>query len=424
MVKENVVISIGQCGTFVGKEFWECLCKEHNVNQSGSCQNNTNPYITNYFTEKKGTFKPRSIFADSEPSAINAVMQSSFGKALGSSNYIGKITTKGTWSQGYITAGKQGYSQIITQISTEVEKCDHFQGFQIISSLGGGTGSGLTSFLLDKLQDIFPKSHNVLIPILPSIVKTEMPIEIYNIVLAMKHCKNSSLFLIENDALQKHGTDFAGMNKISGYTFADLTAGSRFISQNNKSLKSLSSQLTCTSNTNVFSISEAPICLPPEPIQGKNKPSTLLNLAFDGEHHLFNYSPERILAMGALFRGKNSYLEIEEDLKSFQATEPTIKNIWKTVENNAKTIISLPAFAGSVSDRSSIAKTSVTIASNAIGTYTNLFQNVLKKYDTLLQGKKFIQYYIDDGMEQSLFDEAKTSMKELIDAATELNNKF
>lgn len=38
----------------------------------------------------------------------------------------------------------------------ETERCDMLQGFQLVHSLGGGTGSGLGTLLLNKLREEFP----------------------------------------------------------------------------------------------------------------------------------------------------------------------------------------------------------------------------------------------------------------------------
>ena len=39
-------------------------------------------------------------------------------------------------------------------VRKQSEDCDCFQGFQIIHSLGGGTGAGLGSLLLSKLREV------------------------------------------------------------------------------------------------------------------------------------------------------------------------------------------------------------------------------------------------------------------------------
>lgn len=42
-------------------------------------------------------------------------------------------------------------------IEREAEGSDSLEGFQLIHSIAGGTGSGLGSYLLECLNDRFPK---------------------------------------------------------------------------------------------------------------------------------------------------------------------------------------------------------------------------------------------------------------------------
>lgn len=39
---------------------------------------------------------------------------------------------------------------------TEVEMCDSLQGFQVVHSLGGGTGSGFATLMMFKLKEDYP----------------------------------------------------------------------------------------------------------------------------------------------------------------------------------------------------------------------------------------------------------------------------
>jgi tubulin beta len=38
----------------------------------------------------------------------------------------------------------------------ETERCEVLQGFQLVHSLGGGTGSGLGTLIMGKLKEEFP----------------------------------------------------------------------------------------------------------------------------------------------------------------------------------------------------------------------------------------------------------------------------
>lgn len=48
----------------------------------------------------------------------------------------------------------------------EAEDCECLQGFQVVHSLGGGTGSGLGSLLISKLREEYPdavaSSHSII----------------------------------------------------------------------------------------------------------------------------------------------------------------------------------------------------------------------------------------------------------------------
>ena len=39
------------------------------------------------------------------------------------------------------------------------EACDSLQAFMLLHSLGGGTGSGLGTYLLQELADVYPEAR-------------------------------------------------------------------------------------------------------------------------------------------------------------------------------------------------------------------------------------------------------------------------
>lgn len=57
------------------------------------------------------------------------------------------------WAEGYFTHGNK-YQDIIQEtVRRSVEECDSLHGFLIMHSAGGGTGSGLGSYILENLED-------------------------------------------------------------------------------------------------------------------------------------------------------------------------------------------------------------------------------------------------------------------------------
>lgn len=52
------------------------------------------------------------------------------------------------------TEGAELIDSIQETIQKQAEACDAIQGFQILHSLGGGTGAGLGSLMLSKLREV------------------------------------------------------------------------------------------------------------------------------------------------------------------------------------------------------------------------------------------------------------------------------
>ena len=60
------------------------------------------------------------------------------------------------WTSGN-TQGEKNQEELIEMIDREADGSDSLEGFMLLHSIAGGTGSGVGSFLLEKLNDRFPK---------------------------------------------------------------------------------------------------------------------------------------------------------------------------------------------------------------------------------------------------------------------------
>jgi len=63
-------------------------------------------------------------------------------------------------------------------IRKQTEKCDSLQGYQLFHSLGGGTGSGLGTLLLNKLREEEPDRMLATFSIMPSPKVSETIVEV------------------------------------------------------------------------------------------------------------------------------------------------------------------------------------------------------------------------------------------------------
>lgn len=54
----------------------------------------------------------------------------------------------------YYTEGAESLEPVLDIVRKEAENCDALQGFQLVHSLGGGTGSGMGSLILAKVGSL------------------------------------------------------------------------------------------------------------------------------------------------------------------------------------------------------------------------------------------------------------------------------
>jgi len=68
----------------------------------------------------------------------------------------GRAGASNNWARGYHTDGLTMANSILDVARREAENCDCLQGIQMVHALGGGTGGGLGSLLLDQIRDEYP----------------------------------------------------------------------------------------------------------------------------------------------------------------------------------------------------------------------------------------------------------------------------
>lgn len=81
---------------------------------------------------------------------------------------------------------------VLDVLRTQAENTDSLQGFQLLHSIGGGTGSGLGSLLLAKIREEYPDRMLATFSVFPSPKVSETVIEPYNAVLSTNNLVENS----------------------------------------------------------------------------------------------------------------------------------------------------------------------------------------------------------------------------------------
>lgn len=100
---------------------------------------------------------------------MNQVLKSSIKDLFDPHQSITNDSGSGNnWAVGYFSYGDTYREVIMDSIRKEAEKCDALSSFFMINSIGGGTGSGLGSFINEEIAVEYPDVYRFSTVICPS----------------------------------------------------------------------------------------------------------------------------------------------------------------------------------------------------------------------------------------------------------------
>ncbi|EEQ34213.1 gamma-tubulin [Microsporum canis] len=215
MPREIITIQAGQCGNNIGTQFWQQLCLEHGINQDG----NLEEFATEggdrkdvFFYQSDDTrYIPRAILIDLEPRVLSAIQNGPYSNIYNPENFfIGKDGSGAgnNWAAGYAT-GDTVQEEIFDMIDREADGSDSLEGFMLLHSIAGGTGSGLGSYILERMNDRFPKKLIQTYSVFPDTQAADVVVNPYNSLLTMRRLTQNadSVVVLDNGALSRIAAD-------------------------------------------------------------------------------------------------------------------------------------------------------------------------------------------------------------------------
>eukprot|EP00347_Sterkiella_histriomuscorum_P002279 403368766 len=88
------------------------------------------------------------------------------------------------WALGYYYYSNEEYEQTHGKIQSLLENIDYFGGFQVFTSLAGGTGSGFGAHIVERLRQDFSKSNMLNVSVWPY-QSGEVILQNYNVLLTL-----------------------------------------------------------------------------------------------------------------------------------------------------------------------------------------------------------------------------------------------
>ncbi|KAG5214086.1 hypothetical protein JEQ12_009872 [Ovis aries] len=174
-MRECISVHVGQAGVQIGNACWELYCLEHGIQPDGQMPSDKtigggDDSFNTFFSETgAGKHVPRAVFVDLEPTVIDEVRTGTYRQLFHPEQLItGKEDAANNYARGHYTIGKELIDLVLDRIRKLADQCTGLQGFLIFHSFGGGTGSGFTSLLMERLSVDYGKKSKLEFSIYPA----------------------------------------------------------------------------------------------------------------------------------------------------------------------------------------------------------------------------------------------------------------
>merc|ERR1712166_40007 len=244
-MREVISIHIGQCGIQVGNACWELFCLEHGIQPDGQMPSDKSigggdDAFNTFFSETgAGKHVPRAVFLDLEPTVIDEVRTRTYRQLFHPEQLIsGKEDAANNFARGHYTIGKEIVDLCLDRIRKLADQCTGLQGSLVFNAVGGGTGSGLGSLLLERLSVDYGKKSKLGFTVYPSPQVSTAVVEPYNSVLSthslLEHTDvavmldNEAIYDICRRCLDIESPTYTNLNRLVSQVISSLTASLRF----------------------------------------------------------------------------------------------------------------------------------------------------------------------------------------------------
>jgi len=422
-MKEIVSLHVGQGGIYLGEACWELLCLDQGINGDGSKPsenlqlNNSNTNFRNtFFSESlEGNFNPRALFIDSEPTVIDEVRYNHPNLFRSDCFISGKEDAANIFSRGY-TIGKQNIESYLEQVRLMVESCDNFQGFMIYNATGGGTGSGVSSVLIEHLRSEYPKDCQMNVVSYPDLYREGIPVGSYNLVFnthsLLEHSDTTVIldhykicYLLRYSTGTWHPTPYS-VNKFAAQILCSLTGSLGYDTNLLCDLPDFQTCLVPYHRLKFTYLSHAPLISAWEHKYEVPSVQDLTLSAFEASNTVASCTPSygKYMACCLLYRGQVTPKEVCGAMEKVK-TRRRIQFVDWIPSGFRCGIIPSPQLTTSHCPLRSIPRT-LTMISNS-SAIENVFSSYSHRFDLMYDKRAFVHWYISEGMEEGEFCEAR-----------------
>ena len=195
------LIQLGQCGNQVGRQFYDIMfeegCKASPAHQA---------LLESFFTlDDKTDIKAKAFSIDMEPKVVHKNLK--MKKHWRYDAKLSLVQEEGSgnnWAYGCHVHGTKIRNDLANMFRKFAEKEDYIKCFVQAQSMAGGTGSGLGTYIIQLLNENFPKIPKFITCVMPHL-SGEVILQSYNACLSLGtiYPEADGIFIIENDEINQ-----------------------------------------------------------------------------------------------------------------------------------------------------------------------------------------------------------------------------
>jgi len=424
-MREIISLHVGQAGTQIGNSCWELYCLEHGIQPDGTLKaTESNNNLSTFFSEcGSGKYVPRSMFMDLETSVIDQVRTGKYRQLFHPEQLVtGKEDAANNYARGHYTIGKEMIDQCLDRIRKLADACNGLQGFMIFHSFGGGTGSGFTSLLMERLTVDYGKKAKLQFAVYPAPQVSTSVVEPYNSILTthttLEHC--DCAFMVDNEAIYELCTkrlnvdrpSYSNLNKLISQVVSSITASLRFEGSLNVDLNEFQTNLVPYPRIHFPLATYAPIVSAEKAFHEALSVAELTNACFEPGGQLVKCDPRtgKYMSCCLLYRGDvvpkdaNAAIASIKSRRSIQFVDWCPTGFKLGINNQAPTVV----------PEADLAKVNRAVCMLANTTaIAEAWSRLNHKFDLMYAKRAFVHWYVGEGMEEGEFSEAREDMAAL-----------
>ncbi|KAL2621701.1 hypothetical protein R1flu_001906 [Riccia fluitans] len=379
-----------------------------------------------------------AIFLDLEPTVIDEVHTGNYCMLFHPEQHIsGKEDAANNFARGHYTVGRVRIHAMHAALAVEFDQtprldsvgkeivdlcldrirkladnCTGLQGFLIFHAVGGGTGSGLGSLLLERLSVDYGKKSKLGFPMFPSPQVSTAVVKPYNSVLSthslLEHTDvsvlldNEAIYDICRRSLNTERPTYTNLNHLISQVISSLTASLRFDGALNVDITEFQTNLVPYPRIHFMLSSYAPLISAKKAYHEQLSVAEITNTAFEPSSMMAKCDPRhgKYMACCMIYRGDVVPKDVNSAIASIKCKK-TIQFVDWCPTGFKSGINYQPPTVVPGGDLAKVQR-AVCMISNSTSV-AEVFSRIDHKFNLMYAKCAFVHWYVGEGMEEGEF---------------------